>query len=107
MSEIMLRIIIYTVFISFLLVVLPLPGSVKESNIISDALFLSGNKLAVTFPWKGVLIKPNIESEIKKKVLAHEDCHIRQIEKLGPMTFIIEYNIESYEFERECYSEAY
>ncbi len=99
----MIRFIVYTSLIIFLYVILPLPGSVKESNLLSDAMFLRGGKVAVTFPWKGVLIKSDITPSLRLEVLAHEACHIEQIKKIGGFKYIIEFNKNPLEFERECY----
>ena len=99
----MSRFIVYTSLIIFLYVILPLPGSVKESNLLSDAMFLRGDKVAVTFPWQGVLIKPGITQSLRFEVLTHEDCHIEQIKKIGGFKYIVEYNKNPVDFEKECY----
>jgi hypothetical protein len=99
----MSRFIVYTSLIIFLYVILPLPGSVKESNLLSDAMFLRGDKVAVTFPWQGVLIKPGITQSLRFEVLAHEDCHVEQIKKIGGFKYIVEYNKNPVDFEKECY----
>jgi len=98
----MSRIIFYTLFISFLIFILPLPGSTQESNKLTEAMFLRDNKLAVTFPWKGILIKQGLSSRVRATVLEHENCHIDQINKYGIM-FMVEYLNNQSKFELECY----
>lgn len=99
----MIRFIVYTSFIAFLYIILPLPGNVKESNLLSDAMFLRGNTEAVTFPWQGVLIKSGLPESLRFEVLAHENCHIEQIKKIGGFKYIVEYNKNPVDFEKECY----
>lgn len=99
----MIRFIVYTSLVVFLYAILPLPGSVKDSNWISDVMFLRGDKVAVTFPWQGVLIKTGITKSLRFEVLAHEACHVEQIKKIGGLKYIVEYNKNPVDFEKECY----
>jgi len=98
----MKRIIFYTLFISFILYIIPLPGVIKESNTITEAMFMRDNQLAVTFPWKGILIKTGLTTELRAEVLAHEQCHLNQIDEYGVM-FMVEYLKNPSKFEEECY----
>jgi len=98
----MARFILYTLFIGFLLYTIPLPGTIKESNKLSELLFLADNQLAVTFPWKGILIRPGLSHKLKIIVLMHEQCHIKQIDEHGVM-FMVEFYKNPDKFEEECY----
>ena len=100
----MARLIIYTWLITFLLFLVPLPGMVQNSNAVSEAFFLDDHTLAVTFPWKGILIKQGLPQELRSKVIEHEECHIRQIDKHG-IIFMVEYYKNPDKFEKECYGE--
>ena len=98
------RIIVYTVIIYSLMYLLPMHNQVKESNAISNAIWLRGDILAVIFPWKGILIKSGITGILREEVLEHEYCHAKQINRMGWFDFMVEYQIDSSEFERECYN---
>jgi len=60
------------------------------------------NQLAVTFPWKGILIKTGLTTELRAEVLAHEQCHLNQIDEYGVM-FMVEFYSNPEKFESECY----
>ena len=78
-------------------------GEFKVANKVGEIIFLRGDVLAVTFPWKGVLLKSTIDNSLIGEVIEHEKCHIAQIEKYGSFNFIIEYNKTPEKFEDECY----
>ena len=99
----MIRVLVYLSLALFLLYILPFGGEFRFSNKASEYIFLSGEKQAVTFPWGGVLIKSNIDERILDEVIAHEICHINQINRHGGFSFIIEYNKSPDKFENECY----
>ncbi len=101
----MFRFLFYTVFIGFLLFILPIKGEVRYSNPVTETMFLRGDKLGVTFPWGGVLIKKGLEKQLNDEVLLHELCHVEQAKKQG-ITFFIDYINDKDNFESECYEKS-
>ncbi len=99
----MVRLIVYSLLVAVVASVMPSKGEYKEANMFGEALFLKGNKLAVTFPWKGVLIKSGVEGELLAEVIRHENCHIDQINRMGGLRFIVEFQHSAEKFEEECY----
>ena len=103
MSKLISRVVIYSLLLLPILYSLPNHGEVKESNFISSALWLRGDKLAVTMPWQGVLIKSGITGSLRVEILKHEQCHVDQIKKIGWFDFMVEYHNNGIIFESECY----
>ena len=83
------RLVIYSVLVGFLAFIYPLKGEYRTSNAVNEYLYLNGDKMAVTFPWKGVLIKSGLKGYKLESTLRHEKCHVDQIESLGVTTYII------------------
>ena len=104
MNWINLRIALYACATILFISSLPVTGEVKESNIITAAIWLRGDIQAVTLPWRGILIKPGITGYYREVILEHEQCHVNQINKLGWFDFMIEYQKDPLEFESECYN---
>ncbi len=102
----MKRLSFYLILIVTLLTLLPLKGEFRYSNVVNEFMFLGHeDRLAVTFPWGGVLIKSSIEEAMLSEVVNHELCHVDQVNLLGWYDFMIESHTNPHILEYYCWRE--
>lgn len=106
----MLRVIVYGSLIICYLFLFPASYEIQKSNALTELMFFRNeNILAITLPWKGIIIKGDISGDLFDEIISHEQCHIEQIERLGVIRFMYQYLSDSRDYfinkyEVECYT---